>query len=125
MAMAKYKRSKLGTESDKLKDKSKDSLFWTLFGKLLSLFIPNDNPDYENKFILVHEWLIEFDEDGHPDREIGLNTEGKPVIAGPDERNYGFWLDTNMRINDFENNEISSEYFETKWNTFLSNGGFK
>ncbi len=76
------------------------------------------NPDYERGFPEVAEWLIEFGDDQLPDREIGLNSVGVPVLAGPNERNYGFWLDTNMKLNDFENEVIEKNYFEEKWNEF-------
>jgi len=127
MAMAKYLRSKLGTDSNEPKESSniKNSLFWDLIAKVLTLIIPNANPDYEKTLHLVDEWLIEFGEDGIPDREIGLNSQGIPILAGPDERNYGYWHDTNMRINDFENNEISSDYFQEKWNVFFNYGDSK
>ncbi len=34
-------------------------------------------------------------------------------------KNYGFWLDTNMEIDDFENSSVSKELFESKWNEFF------
>jgi hypothetical protein len=79
------------------------------------------NPDYKSKYHLVREWLIEFEENGMPWREIGLGEDEKPIIAGPDKRNYGFWLDSNMDINDFEKNPVEEKYFEGKWNEFWKN----
>ena len=79
------------------------------------------NPDYEKAFPEVAEWLIEFGENQLPDREIGLNSTGIPVLAGPNERNYGFWLDTNMKLSNFENEVIEKAYFEKKWNEFYGN----
>ena len=76
------------------------------------------NPDYEKVFPELVEWLIEFDDDKMPYREIGLNKAGAPILAGPNEKNYGFWLDTNMKLNDFENEIIEKEYFEIKWKEF-------
>ena len=92
----------------------------SLLGKLVSPITRriSSNPDYEKAFPNLVEWLIEFGEDQMPDREIGLNSQGKPVLAGPNERNYGFWLDTKMKLNDFENEVIEKEYFESKWNEF-------
>ena len=49
---------------------------------------------------LVKKWFIEFvEEEGEltPWREIALDANGKVVFAGPDKKNYGFWLDTNMK----------------------------
>ncbi len=98
-----------------------------LLGKLLS---PMTNrltsiPDYEKVFPQLSEWLIEFGEDEMPGREIGLNSEGTPILAGPNERNYGSWLDTNMKINDFENEIIEKDYFENKWKEFHANETYK
>ncbi len=64
---------------------------------------------------LVREWLIEFGDDGLPWREIGLDESGAPVLAGPDARNYGFWLDTNMTIKDFDGEPVAEEEFERIW----------
>jgi hypothetical protein len=86
-------------------------------------FVPDANPDYDPKLHLVREWLIEFDDEGHPDREIGLDAHGVPIVAGPDDRNYGFWLDTNMRFSDFAGEPIEKESFEVVWKTFRSESG--
>ena len=86
----------------------------TVIKKLL-FFVPEANPDYEPKLHLVKEWLVEFDSKGEPGREIGLGGNGSPVLAGPDDRNYGFWLDTGMLMKDFEGTEVSVERFEQTW----------
>jgi hypothetical protein len=83
-------------------------------------FIPKANPDYESKLHLVCEWLVEFDDQGRPSREIGLDNSGLPVFAGPDSRNYGFWLDTDMTINDFEGAPENLGVFENLWNAAIA-----
>ena len=83
--------------------------------KLLLWFIPRGTPDYEDKMYLIKEWLIEFDENGEPWREVGLDENGKPVVSGPDNRNYGFWCDTNMLWEDFDGIKLSEESFESAW----------
>lgn len=85
------------------------------FARALLSFTPRANPRYESKLYLVHEWLIEFDEKGLPNREIGLTHNGTPVIVGPNKENYGFWLDTNMTIADFCDAPLSRDDFETAW----------
>ncbi|MEM6647747.1 MAG: hypothetical protein AAF730_15990 [Bacteroidota bacterium] len=93
-----------------------------LLTKLLSLI--SSNPDYEAYLGDVAEWLVEFDEDGLPSREIGLDRNGQPVLAGPDGRNYGFWLDTNMTLGDFDDREtISQNTFEEKWQAWHNEVG--
>jgi hypothetical protein len=46
----------------------------------------DSNPDYQ--LHLVREWLVEFDNDDLPFREIGLGDNGQSVLAGPNDRNY-------------------------------------
>ena len=99
-----YLRTKQATDFQKEK---KSGIFKSVLDRL------NPNPDYQ--FHLVREWLVEFGEDDLPFREIGLGKNGKPVLAGPDDRNYGFWLDTNMKFDDFSGDIISSEVFEGLW----------
>jgi len=84
----------------------------------LLFFIPKANPDYDSKMHLVKKWLVEFvEEEGSfvPWREVALSAEGEPVFAGPDKRNYGFWLDTNMKLEDFEGKMIEKQEFEHYW----------
>ena len=83
--------------------------------KLMLFFIPQANPGYESKMHLIKEWLIEFDDDGHPDREMGLDINGRVVIAGPSDTDYGFWLDTNMKAEDFDGETVPQETFEALW----------
>ena len=73
------------------------------------------NPGYSDKLYLIREWYVEFAPDGTPWREIGLDSEGVPVLAGPSETDYGFWLDTSMRLDDFVGEPITPEEFERKW----------
>ena len=86
--------------------------------KTILFFIPKANPGYEPKMHLVKKWLIEFEEeDGKllPWREIGMDSNGTPVFAGPDKKNYGFWLDTNMKFEEFEGETIDKDEFERVW----------
>jgi hypothetical protein len=73
------------------------------------------NPSYRGRYHLVRSWLIEFDEEGLPGREIGLDEIGAIVMAGPSGIDYGFWLDTNMRYPDFTGEPVAVEYFEKMW----------
>jgi len=84
-----------------------------VLGKLLRILFRDPNPDY--RMYLVRSWLVEFDECGGPAREVGVGANGEPVLVGPDHRNYGFWLDTNMTWRDFTGDEISQEDFEAQW----------
>jgi hypothetical protein len=73
------------------------------------------NPGYHGRYHLVRCWLIEFDEEGMPTREIGLDETDLVVVAGPSMMDYGFWMDANMRISDFTGDPVTPEYFEKMW----------
>jgi hypothetical protein len=104
-----YLRTRLATDFPKGR-----SIGDRIVGALL-FFIPRGNPDYEARLHLVREWLVECDEAGVPWREIGLDEGGTPVLSGPDDRNYGFWCDTNMTSSDFDGEEIGRALFEEQW----------
>jgi hypothetical protein len=105
----KYLRTTLATDWEEGKSLSQRVIETVLF------FVPKSNPGYENKMHLVKEWMVEFDEDNQPLREIALDAKGHPVFAGPSEENYGFWLDTRMMYKDFKGDEIESSEFEKLW----------
>ncbi len=108
----KYLKTKKATDWPKGKSWKEKLISGILF------FIPTANPDYENRMYLVKSWLIEFLEtDGEllPWREIALGENENPIFAGPDKRNHGFWCDTNMKFEDFENIPIDKNEFERLW----------
>ncbi len=100
----------------------RSSFFKTLLWKFLSTIIPKANPDFENQIQNINIWLIEFDENGIPEREIGLDKDEKTVMIMPWKDNYGYWIDNNFKLQDFKNgfkySEIDKEYFESRWNYF-------
>lgn len=49
----------------------------------------------------VASWQLAFSSAGHVEREVALDRDGQVLFAAPTESNYGFWRDTNMRIEDF------------------------
>ena len=119
----KYLRFK---EKVKSSPKSKEIFWWNLLWKILALVFPKANPDYDHLYSFVETWYIEYDETCENDgtvREVGKDTFGRIIVKAPDNRNYGFWNDTNMNINDFINHKsaefISKEEFESVWNEEL------
>ena len=107
--MSKYLRTRLATNWPAPSTSRLGRLRSALFKRVVA------NPDYEDAMHLVSEWLVEFDEQNLPWREIGLDSSGRIVLSGPNEANYGFWLDSNMTIDDFEGFEMTAEEFETYW----------
>jgi hypothetical protein len=90
---------------------------------VLEKVIPKANPDFEDKIDGVKHWLLEFDINTEiPQREIGMDKEGKVILIMPYKSNYGFWTDNNLLLKDFKEHfnisEISKEIFEYNWNIF-------
>ena len=91
---------------------------------VLESIVPIANPDFENKIDEVVFWLIEFENDSYyPNREIGLDSSGKTIMIMPWEKNYGYWTDNNLVIENFRTNfetvNINKDEFEKYWNSFV------
>lgn len=87
---------------------------------------PVSNPDFENKIDAVATWLIEFEADSYfPDREIGLDSADNPIMIMPWKKNYGYWTDNDLTIEDFRARfkciDISREEFQKCWKIFDKN----
>lgn len=53
-------------------------------------------------------------------REIGFAKDGRIIVKMPDDRNYGYWLDTNCELEDFKKmgiNMITEKEFNDLWNS--------
>ena len=94
--------------------------------QLIRLIFPDPNPDFSQLYGYIETWYIEYDETCEEDgtvREIGRDAYGRIIVKDPDNRNYGYWNDTNMGINDFIEQMhaefISKEEFESVWNEEL------
>lgn len=103
----------------------KRSLKKVLVG-ILTKVIPKANPDFDDKIDEVQYWLVECDnETGIPEREIGLDKEGRVIIKMPYKDNYGYWTDNDLLLNDFKEHfvvfEISKDSFEQNWELFDKN----
>ena len=84
--------------------------------KVALFFIPRANPDNEHLYPKVRSWALELDEQGWPQREVGLDATGKPLFAAPDDRNTGFWPD--MAHKQFDLSElqmITAGDFDQLW----------
>ena len=104
----------------------KESFFRNLLWKILVFFIPEANPDFDHLYDFVETWYIEYDETSENDgvcREVGRDAFGRIIIKTPDDRNYGYWNDTNMGIGNFIEQMhaefISQEEFESAWSEEL------
>ncbi|MBS1571360.1 MAG: hypothetical protein JST62_03045 [Bacteroidetes bacterium] len=77
------------------------------------------NPDFENNIDNVRVWLVEFDEDNVPTREIGIDENNNVILKMPYKKNYGYWTDNELLYNDFINRfsavKIDRLEFEKNW----------
>ena len=83
--------------------------------KTLLFFIPRANKDNEKYYHLVNSWWLEIDDQGYPIREIGLDSEGIPLFSAPNDRNFGFWTDSEKVFKQIEIDTIDKEKFEEAW----------
>jgi hypothetical protein len=91
-----------------------------VFGKALKAIIPKANPDFDNLIVQKVEcWKVEFDlENNETSREIGLDSDGNPIVAMPLGNNYGLWTDNNLTLEDYESfnpTRITAGNFEKDW----------
>ena len=80
------------------------------------------NPDFDDKIEDVTLWFIEYDDvvNHIANREIGFAKDGRIIVKMPDDRNYGYWLDTNCELEDFKKmgiNMITEKEFNDLWNS--------
>lgn len=91
--------------------------------RFLRFILPKSNPDFENRYNLVSTWYIEFDiQNNYTNREVGFNSNGLVIVKAPDCKNLGFWVDTDLKLEDFNKfgiETISTEEFELAWKTNL------
>ena len=81
-------------------------------------FFARANPGNEALYPQVRAWALELDEDGWPQREVGLDSAGKPLFGAPNQHNTGFWPD--MSAKQFEPSELqemSELQFNQLWET--------
>ena len=91
--------------------------------KVASTIIPAANPDFDGKIDDVHQWLLEVDdEDGTPQREIGLDDKGSVMMIMPWKKNCGFWTDSHVRVDDLAKSYtiqfVDQLEFEKLWSRF-------
>ena len=104
----------------KQNNKTKRSLWYRLLHKMI---VPlSANPDFDDKIEDVTLWFIEYDDvvNHIANREIGFAKDSRIIVKMPDDRNYGYWLDTNCELEDFKKmgiNMITEKEFNDLWNS--------
>lgn len=104
----------------KQNNKTKRNLWCRLLHKMIAPL--SANPDFDDKIEDVTLWFIEYDDvvNHIANREIGFAKDGRIIVKMPDDRNYGYWLDTNCELEDFKKmgiNMITEKEFNDLWNS--------
>ena len=84
--------------------------------------LPIANPDFEEAIQNVTTWYVEYDDTvyNHVLREIGQDAKNNIIVKMPDERNRGFWADSDFDLSvyaSFNLTYISKIEFEKLWNS--------
>lgn len=100
--------------------KTKNGLLRRIVRKISNIFLAN--PDFDAKLQDVVQWYLEYDEKNNESlREIGIDSNNQIIVKIPDKRNYGYWNDTNLTIEDFENRfgiqKVTEKEFNNLWNS--------
>ena len=89
--------------------------------RILLWFLPRANPDYERLFPRVAKWFLEVDDSGKPCREIGLDRTGAPLFAMPDDRNFGYFADSDATFAQADLTPADQSDFERMWASVTPN----
>jgi hypothetical protein len=83
--------------------------------RIIQAVVPAANPDFTSLYPQVRHWLVEINDDGTPEREVGLNAEGIPVVAGPVGPNMGYWTDGSYQFNAEQHEPVAAQEFVNAW----------
>ncbi len=113
------------TDKDEIKSNNVKKSITDSAIRFLKKIIPEANPDYDDKIDEVKFWIVEIDKESNlPNREIGLDRKENVIMIMPDDRNYGYWTDNNLKKEDFESHfeteEIIEKEFNELWNKFVN-----
>lgn len=89
--------------------------------RALLWFVPRANPDHEHLYPRVARWLLEIDDSGHARREIGLDASGVALFGAPDERNTGFFTDSDATFSREDLVPVERDEFERQWSSVTPN----
>ena len=87
------------------------ALMWVLMRVL-----PRANLDYDAHDEQLAYWLVEVNDQGQAEREIGFSAQNEPLMFAPTDRNYGVWTDSD-RVFVAEQFETRNDFpFDATWN---------
>tara|TARA_R110001592_G_scaffold9723_2_gene51440 strand:+ start:2491 stop:2814 length:324 start_codon:yes stop_codon:yes gene_type:complete len=82
---------------------TESSRFENAVVEILSTILPKANPDFDKLIDQVDYWLVEYNRTENAVwREIGFDKNDQSIVAMPLGKNYGYWTDNNLTLDDFE-----------------------
>jgi len=95
--------------------------FLNALSKVLQKVVPQANPYLDTRLDKVKWWVIEFNDDDIPFREVALDNESNPIAKLPWNDDYGYWTDNTLVKSDFYERfkiqEIDKQEFEKYWDS--------
>lgn len=78
--------------------------------------VPKANLDYDAHFKRVAYWLVEINDQGQAEREIGFSAQNEPLLFAPTNRNYGVWTDSDRIFLAEQFGSRNDFPFDATWN---------
>jgi hypothetical protein len=101
---------------------AESSRFENAVVKILSTILPNANPDFDKLIDQVDYWLVEYNRTENAAwREIGFDKYDHSIVAMPSGKNYGYWTDNHLTLDDFDAfvvTAITQDEFKNEWTEF-------
>jgi hypothetical protein len=93
---------------------------WRVLVWVAKRVLPRANLDYDVHFDQIAYWLVEVNDQGQAEREIGFSAQQEPLMFAPTDRNYGMWTDSD-RIFGLEQLESRNDFpFDSTWNNLYA-----
>ena len=93
---------------------------WPWWARILRRLLPSGNADLDVLQGQVTLWWLEVDEAGRPQREIGFDRSGAPIVLGPIGDNVGLLIDASDDWRDHKADSADAAAgFETAWERIL------
>jgi hypothetical protein len=83
--------------------------------RIVQAVVPAANPHFASLYPQVRSWLVEVNDDGTPEREVGLDAQGLPLVAGPVGPNMGYWTDGSYKFNVGQHEAVGTQEFVNAW----------
>jgi hypothetical protein len=93
---------------------------WQVLVWVAKRVFPQASPDYDAVFEQVAYWLVEVDDAGQAQREIGFNTQQEPILFAPTNRNYGLWTDSDRVFAPEQFDSRNDFPFDSTWNNLYA-----